>query len=126
MPILYNINVFFIKLSLLLFYRRLFGQDRKLQLLVKALILFQAIYTLGHCIGLMFICRPVQAWWIITLRVDHCPKFLDTMIIYVCLRSVSVFTDLLVLCLPMGMLWGLKIPRRQKARLAVIFGLGIM
>lgn len=126
MPILYNLNVFFIKLSVLLFYRRLFGEDQTLQRLVKVLIFFDATFTVGYCFGLISICQPVQAWWVLTLRVDHCPGFSKTMAIYVSLRSISVFTDLLVLCLPMKMLWDLRIPLKQKAGLAVIFGLGIM
>lgn len=126
MPILYNVGVFFIKLSHLLFYRRLFGQARTLQRMVKVLVAFQVMYTVAHCLGLVFVCRPVAAWWTLSLRADHCPGFSQTMIIYVSLRSVSVFADVVGLLLPMKMLRDLKIPTRHKAGLGVIFGLGIM
>lgn len=126
MPIMYNTGVFFIKLSHLLFYRRLFGKARTLQRIVTMLILFQGMYTVGHCLGLVFVCRPVQAWWTLSLRADHCPSFSQTMVIYVTLRSISVFADVVGLLLPMKMLRDLKIPTKHKAGLAVIFGLGIV
>ncbi|KAI5847041.1 hypothetical protein DFP73DRAFT_543950 [Morchella snyderi] len=126
MPILYNVGVFFIKLSLLLFYRRLFGPNRLLQRLVIIFIIFQVIYTVGSTGGLIFICSPVYAWWYVSLRATKCPDFIKTMTIFLSLRAVSVFTDVLVLLLPMKMLWDLKIPVRQKLGLGVVFGLGIM
>lgn len=125
MPILYNFGVFFIKLSLLLFYGRIFGHDRKLKNRIKGLIAFQAIYTVGFSEILVFICTPLEAWWDLPLRADHCPNFSNTMTIYVILRSISVFREVLVLCLPMKLVSGLMIPVKQKLKLLILFPPGM-
>lgn len=126
MPILYNFGVFFIKLSILLLYQRLFGHHTKLQRWIIGLIAFQACYTVAFSLVLAFICTPAKAWWEPSLRADHCPSFAHTMAIYVSLRSISVSTEILVLCLPMKIVWGLMMPVSQRMKLVVLFLLGLM
>lgn len=126
MPILYNFGVFFIKLSILLLYQRLFGHEIKLQRWIIGLIAFQACYTVGFSLVLAFICTPAKAWWELSLRADHCPSFPRTMAIYVSLRSISVFTEVVVLCLPIRIVWGLMMPVNQRVKLVVLFLLGLM
>lgn len=104
MPILYNFGVFFNKLSLLLFYRQLFGHDRALQHRIAGLVVFHAIYTMGFSAVLAFMCP--EAWWDLLLRADHCSNISNTMTIYVTLRSISVFTKILVLFLLIKTVWG--------------------
>lgn len=104
MSILYNFGVFFIKLS----------------------ITFQACYTVGFSLILAFIRTPAKAWWELPLRADHCPSFARTMAIYVSLRSFSVVTEVLVLCLPLRIVWGLMMPVSQRVKYVVLFLLGLM
>lgn len=126
MPILYNFGVFSIKLSILLLYQRLFGTSKTMHRRIVALAAFQAAYTVGFSLVLAFICSPAKAWWELPLRAEHCPTFKRTMAVYVGLRSVSVATEVLVLCLPMGTVWGLMMPVRQRMKLVVLFLLGMM
>ncbi|RPB00766.1 hypothetical protein L873DRAFT_1678860 [Choiromyces venosus 120613-1] len=126
LPVLHTLGVYPIKMSLLLFYRRLFGRDSLLQRIVKGFIIFETIHTVASSIGLIFICTPIASWWDIARRAQDCPTFHQTMIIYVSVRAVSVLTDVLVVCLPMKMVSDLKVPVMQKIGLASIFGLGVL
>lgn len=60
------------------------------------------------------------------MRADHCPSFAHTMAIYVSLRSISVFTEVSVLCLPIKIVWGLMMPVSHRVKLVVLFLLGLM
>lgn len=39
---------------------------------------------------------------------------------------VNIFTDLVVTTLPMPLIWGLKLPARQRLAVIYIFGLGVV
>ncbi|CUS11602.1 unnamed protein product [Tuber aestivum] len=126
LPIIHTLGLYPIKISLLLFYRRLFGPHRSLQRAVRYFIIFETIHTFGSCIGFVFMCAPVSSWWNIFRRADDCPTFHETMAIYVGVRAVSVLTDILVVLLPMKLVWDLRVSARKKIGLATVFGLGVI
>ncbi|KAG0633165.1 hypothetical protein HOY80DRAFT_1141627 [Tuber brumale] len=126
LPIVHTLGLFPIKMSLILFYRRLFGPNRSMQRVVKGFMIFETIHTLASSIGFIFICTPVHSWWNIFRRAQDCPTLRQTMAIYVGVRAVSVLTDILVVLLPMRLVWGLKVSVGQKIGLATIFGLGVL
>ncbi|TGZ81843.1 hypothetical protein EX30DRAFT_395233 [Ascodesmis nigricans] len=126
MPIIYSAGISLIKISILLFYKRLFPSNARMQKVCDWFIIFQIVFTIGACIGFALICKPIEGWWRLDIRAEACPTFVATMRIYVGLRIVTVICDIAVVCLPMKMLWGLKIPRQKKAGLAVLFSLGFL
>lgn len=126
MPIVYTLCILFIRLSILFFYRRLFGPNRNLQRIVSAFVWYEAIYTTVITLGCIFICNPVNSWWDLSRRADDCPTFRRTMGLYVGVRSLGVLEDVLILLLPMKFVFGLKLPLREKVGLCLIFSLGAL
>ncbi|PWW74261.1 hypothetical protein C7212DRAFT_365278 [Tuber magnatum] len=126
MPIVHTLGLYPIKMSLLLFYRRLFGPNLPLQRVVRLFMIFETIHTFGSCIGFTFMCTPIHSWWNIFRRAEDCPTLRETMAIYVGVRAVSVLTDILVVLLPMKLVWDLKASVKEKIGLATVFGLGVM
>ncbi|KAF8241724.1 hypothetical protein K440DRAFT_608226 [Wilcoxina mikolae CBS 423.85] len=126
LPIVYSIGVVVIKMSILLFYRRLFGVCHPtLQRIVRYFLLFQLAFAAASVITFSCICNPVNAWWELELRVQGCPTFMQTMVLYVGLRTVTVLCDIIMLLLPIPMVWRLKLPLRQRMGLVGIFSLGL-
>jgi hypothetical protein len=68
----------------------------------------------------------VKAWWKLELRIQGCPSFHQTMILYVGLRTVTVLCDIITLLLPIPMVWELQLPLRQRMQLVGIFSLGLL
>lgn len=114
------------QVSILLFYRRLFGNRTQLQKIVMYFLVFQILFALASIFAFAFVCSPVKAWWTFELRAHGCPTFRQTMTLYTALRMVTVACDIGVLCLPMKMVWDLRIPTKQRAGLAVLFALGLL
>lgn len=110
------------KASLLLLYYRLFSPSRRFRLAVRlgAVIVFGQWFSLT-CITI-FQCRPVAAFWNRAIRDAKCinlPHFTITS------GVLNLLTDVLILCLPIPMVWGLNTTKAQRVTLTSIFLLGI-
>ncbi|KAA8902684.1 hypothetical protein FN846DRAFT_74884 [Sphaerosporella brunnea] len=126
LPLVYTLGVAILKISILLFYRRLFGHRKRLQRIVLAFIAFQLVFAVASVFAYAFMCAPVHAYWTLELHAHACPTFKTTLAMYMTLRSVTVACDVALLLLPMRMVWDLKIPQRQRLGLAALFGLGLL
>lgn len=125
--LLYSLNVFIVKLSLLFFYKRLFPQTwRRMQFCLSAAIVILFCYAVASCLASIFQCKPVHSFWVISLRYSGCPTLERSVIMYSGIRSVSVAFDIIVILLPMKFLWSLKLPLKQRLGLACVFGMGII
>jgi hypothetical protein len=125
----------FIKVSILLFYRR-FSSDvvtPGLHWAVRGAITFIVITHVAIQIALIATCRPIDAFW---MQVDpawgkthvpgkdhHCDS--ESTVILVSIALVSV-QDFMTIALPMTLLSKVKLPFRQKVALTCIFSLGIV
>jgi hypothetical protein len=126
LPLIYSLSVAIIKVSILLFYRRLFGTRKKLQRVVTGFMGFHIIFAVVSILTYAFMCAPVSAYWRLEMRVHGCPTFRSALTMYMTLRSITVICDIALLCLPMKMVWDLKIPTRQRLGLACLFALGFL
>ncbi|CAD6575983.1 MAG: hypothetical protein ASARMPREDX12_007667 [Alectoria sarmentosa] len=111
------------KASLLLLYYRLFSPSRRFRFAVRigAVIVFCQWVSLT-CAAI-FQCRPLAAFWNHAIRDAKCinlPRF--TIVGGV----LNLLTDVLILCLPIPMVWGLNTTKTQKVTLTCIFLLGIL
>lgn len=88
-------------------------------------MLFTVLYTLGLILALIFNCNPTQAYWKAYdpawTREYHC---VDTVAVSVLAGVLSIVSDAYSVALPCVMLNGLKISRRQKMGLNVVFLVG--
>ena len=111
------------KASLLLLYYRLFSPSRRFRLAVRigAVIVFCQWFSLT-C-ATIFQCRPVAAFWNHTIQNVKC---IDLPAFTVASGVLNLMTDVLILCLPLPMVWGLNTTRAQKVTLTGIFLLGVL
>jgi len=119
-----------IKVSILLFYRRLDAGTHSWFFSCAFLAAIGAIvaYALAFVLILIFQCRPLDSYWL-----RFAPNYTG---IYNCTVNepislpisayLSVVTDFLALLLPFWLVWNMKLPRRQKWSLYAVFGLGLV
>jgi hypothetical protein len=70
----------------------------------------------------MFNCHPIDGYWKAT-NTDHCIDEGDRLLV---ISIINVVTDIVVIVIPMGAFWRLKIQRRQKIILYFLLSLGLM
>ncbi|KAL2835487.1 hypothetical protein BJY01DRAFT_252611 [Aspergillus pseudoustus] len=119
--ILYATTVPMVKLSVLLLYRRIFR-------LTWALY-FCAFLSIGYMIavtaGISLACVPTSYFWtqwVDPLNGGHCR--INLYLFYLWNGVANLFTDVIILCLPMPIVWRLQMPRSQKWAISGIFLLG--
>src|SRR5690606_9236410 len=75
--LLYLITLLFVKLSLLLFYRRLLGPNTGGPMIpvIYATMGILVIYTFIAFFLLIFQCKPVRAYWTPAIHTKYCPSW---------------------------------------------------
>ena len=109
------------KASLLLLYYRLFFPSRRFRLAIY--IASIAVFSQWFSVTLVtvFQCRPVAAFWNKTIPGAECVNISH---FTVASGIMNLLTDILILCLPIRMVWGLNTTNTQKITLTGIFLLG--
>ena len=124
-----------VKISILVFYRRLAkGSISKIFLaVVQASIVFIVLYLIGACISPLLACKPLDAlWksvdirWLTTHKKGVDWKCYNEGANDIAVSSISVTQDFLACGLPSILLWKLQLPRRQKIALGAIFSVGLL
>lgn len=111
-----------IKLSCLLFYRRVFAPNNVTLKFVYAGIAFIILVYTTMPSTTIFECTPIRKSWD-ELTPGHCyPK----KILPYFSGAINVVTDLYVLILPIPVLWSLNLSLNRKLRLVGVFSLGIL
>ncbi|KAI1117083.1 hypothetical protein F5Y14DRAFT_448469 [Nemania sp. NC0429] len=118
--ILYNPILALAKTSILLLLLRLFWQKPG----VKRFIVYMNAANIGMMIAVLLAtvvqCIPIQKTWQPSLA-GVC---IDRKILFTTLSSFNIFTDILILAVPLSIFIGLRIPRRSKIALMLVFLLG--
>ncbi|CAI7577610.1 unnamed protein product [Penicillium glandicola] len=120
----YNVTLILAKLSALTLFIRVFRPRR---FLLAAYILMGCLVIAGLWMifsGFIY-CIPTRAFW------DLSPEFhrahcLHDAPVWFTNAGIQIFTDLLILALPMPLLWMLQLPKRKKWGVVVVFSLGIL
>lgn len=119
--ILYAWNLGWTKLSLLLMYYRIFHIPffKKMTWAVGTFVFAWVI-----CITFLFIfiCVPVEKLWYPDLP-GHCINQVAT---WIANAASTIFTDLLILLLPIPQVWKLQLQKAEKIALTFAFGLGFL
>jgi hypothetical protein len=114
-----------IKLSVLLFFRRIF-RVRAFILVNNIVIGLTIAWGISYTFALAFQCVPVSTLW---------DKFESEYINYQCVEVLPFYLsfaysdlilDIIIFVLPIPHLWNLKLPQRQKIGVAFIFFLGYL
>ncbi|GAW24209.1 hypothetical protein ANO14919_137910 [Xylariales sp. No.14919] len=117
----YNAAMFFIKMTFLCQYYRVFRQVKALRITYLVAIFVIGGWCLGQFLSVVFICIPVQGFWDRTIDA-HC----QNQFVGVYLNAAgTLVTDFAILVLPVPALWNLNLPKTQKLALIGIFSIGI-
>ena len=131
----YGVALCFVKLSILWFYRAI-ASHRTFARMVNGTIIFVLAYTVATTIAAAFQCeKPWQSFDVTgyLAQFDNDPttkkphfKCYDPTRLWVFTSAVNLFTDVLILLLPIPTLLGLRIPMSKRLALVGIFSVGIM
>ncbi|XP_014554529.1 hypothetical protein COCVIDRAFT_104854 [Bipolaris victoriae FI3] len=114
------------KIAFGLFYLRIFN-DRHFRKLVWFAIVFTLLYTTAFAFLGIFICSPVSYfWWQWDLGGEHKGKCLNNNTIGFVTASFSIFTDLIMLGLPIPQIWALHLSTKKKVGVLFMFSIGFL
>ncbi|KAJ5759854.1 hypothetical protein N7520_007010 [Penicillium odoratum] len=115
----YNAAVLCAKASILMQYFRVFP-TRRMRIVCWIMIIILATYGTWAVISAFLNCIPVAKFWD-----DSIPGFcLSKPGLWFSNASMHITTDIAILIIPIPALIAIEIPRRQKAALMILFGLG--
>jgi hypothetical protein len=121
-----------IKLSVLLFYRRLSSRavSPAFRWTMRIMMVIVVVYTVSFMLVLAFVCRPLEAFW---EQVNLSKQLLPGGYHYECINEgadvvangiAATIQDFMVAFLPTLLCWKLQMPIRQKFALYGIFAIG--
>ncbi|KAL1845173.1 hypothetical protein VTK73DRAFT_992 [Phialemonium thermophilum] len=117
----YYAAVAFVKISILAMYLR-FLLSPTPRFLCKATIVFHAVFFLVCVAVTLGQCRPFHKAYDATLTVPgHC---INSTVFFYFTSGVNIITDIWIFALPVKTLKGISRPKKEKATLIVIFGVG--
>ena len=111
-----------VKISCLLFYRRLFSPSRTMRILIDGGIIFVLAAYTALFFATIFQCDPIRKSWYARTP-GHC--FKSKRLPYTS-GGINVLSDLYVLILPIPCVWQLNMRTSRKLKLISIFGLGLL
>ncbi|KAK4169440.1 hypothetical protein QBC43DRAFT_62189 [Cladorrhinum sp. PSN259] len=121
--ILYNPILALVKSSVLVFLGRLFGQKDG----IRKFVLWLNVANVSQMVAVFFAitlqCTPIAFNWDFSIRGGKC---VDRRVLYTSTAVFNIVMDLLILGTPVGVFWKLKIPRRTKIGLLMVFMLGFL
>jgi hypothetical protein len=109
------------KISILCLYTRVF-RVTTMQKLFPIILAIIAVHGLYLILTGIFGCTPVQAFWDITLPRNCLPR--DAM--WFSNAGVNILTDFALFLSPLVAIKALRLPKRQKMGLYVVFLLGLL
>jgi hypothetical protein len=114
-----------VKISLCLLYRHLFTSP-KLHKLIDITIVYSVAWGIAFVGVAIFSCRPIHAFRDFTLQALPSTYCINNRAWYVGQAVPNILADILVLCMPIKQIWALKLDKRSKWALVLIFALGIL
>ncbi|KAM3075815.1 hypothetical protein ACMFMG_007942 [Clarireedia jacksonii] len=115
----------FVKLSIILFYRRIFTKNAapRFNLITWAAIAMIVVWTVSFFFSILFICgTDFEAYWQSTIvEKAHC---VNTNMLHNAFAISDVVTDILIAILPIPMILQLHLSFARKIGVLAIFGLG--
>ncbi|KAJ5111305.1 hypothetical protein N7532_001840 [Penicillium argentinense] len=119
----YNLSLILAKLSALIFYTSIF-RIRSFLIVTYITMGFLVIAGLWMVLSGFVFCVPVHEFWSLNTasRLKHC---LPEGPVWFTNAGIQIFTDVVILILPMPVLSRLRLPKRQRAGIMLVFGVGI-
>lgn len=118
--LIYVTTVPLIKLSILLFYRRIFGMTW----MIGLCMFLTAGYFIACNVAFLVCCRPVSYYWSKYIDPAGGKCVFPLYPFYLGNAAANVITDVLILLLPIPLTWKLQMRTSQKILIVGIFLLG--
>ncbi|KAI9692939.1 MAG: hypothetical protein M1822_004934 [Bathelium mastoideum] len=118
--ILWSTAVPLIKVSIALFYRRIFGEIRYMRHATNIIAAFSVAWGVMFVVVLGLQCQPLSSMWDKSIKNYHCIK---QMLFCLIGSAMNVFTDFVLLALPLHAVWKLQMSTQTKLQISVILGL---
>ncbi len=118
----YLISLLGYKMSILVLYIRLFGVNRSFQRFSQLTMFVICGYLFANLFTQIFGCSPRSKYWNPDTP-GHCINYTKAGLVY---GSMNIASDLFILVLPLPVLWRLKLSRREKVLISLIFMSGAM
>ncbi|KAF2237074.1 hypothetical protein EV356DRAFT_512338 [Viridothelium virens] len=119
--ILWTIAIPLIKVSICLFYRRIFGEIKYMRYATSIIAVFSVCWGIMYAIVLGLQCRPLAALWDKSIQDSHC---IEQMLFCFIGSAMNVFTDFVLLALPVPAVWHLHISIQNRLQVCAILALG--
>lgn len=117
----HGLTVTCVKSSVLLLYRRLFVTSafRRATVVVGTLCI---TWLFASFFGQLFLCSPMAAAW--NPKLVFSSKCRDVQAIYYGVAISNMILDVIILCMPLPVIWGLPLSRQKKLGCCGAFCLG--
>ncbi|KAL8849902.1 MAG: hypothetical protein Q9221_005168 [Calogaya cf. arnoldii] len=119
--IIYASIVTSIKSSVLCLYLRIFGINKNFALVVKCFIVVVVAWGIAVLLSTIFQCNPVRGAWDISVPRDQC---INLRIWLIATNVPNIVIDFSIICLPIPLIWKLKLSIERKIGLTGVFLLG--
>lgn len=120
--IVYLISLLGYKFAILLLYLRLFGVDKNFRYSTWTVMFFVFGYLFSNLLTQIFGCAPVDKFWK-PKTPGHCLVLTKAVYAY---GSMNFISDLFIFVLPLPMIWRLKLSRKEKLGVTLVFMSGAM
>ena len=118
--IIWATSIPIIKISILLLYVRIFGRLRYMRITAWVIGIFSICWGIMVILVCALQCRPVQYTWDKSIQ-GTC---INAPLFFIIGSAPNVFTDFVILALPLHAVWNLQTTKFQKVSLLCIFSLG--
>jgi hypothetical protein len=118
--IVYNTGLTLVKVSILLQFLQFFV-GTTIRRIAWGVLSIVAAYGLWTFLGSVFACTPIAFFWDRNIPGGHC---LDLLVVWFSNASFNIVTDFIICILPIPVLKTLRLPKKQKYILTVVFMLG--
>ena len=119
---IYIVSLLGYKISILILYLRLFAVNKIFRYLTWTTMFFVAGYLFANLWTQIFGCSPRSKYWLPDTP-GHCIDYTKAGLAY---GAMNVVSDLIIFILPLPIVWRLKLTRREKAGVSIIFMSGAM
>jgi len=122
--VIYFVEVPAVKLSLLLFYLRIFP-TKLVRRLLWATVAFNVVYGVAFTFLGIFQCTPISYFWT-RWDTEHEGKCLNINIVVLTNAAISIALDIWMLAIPLSQLRSLNLHWKKKIGVAVMFCVGTL
>jgi hypothetical protein len=119
--LVYTLTMALAKSSILVSFLRLIPFGR-MRWATWGTLIIVVLWGISLTFATIFACRPVHGYWTYT-NTDHCTDEGTRLLV---ISIVNIVTDIIVIAIPMGAFWRLRIPIRQKIILFGLLSLGLV